>query len=210
MELFIHLLFCFEFWNPFTYFLTSMGIENHVNKVASYLSSTSSPYHSCLPSTSPPCSLFSQPRFSHWTTSTSSPSFTRSSAPLNKQLERGRDGSEAGLWNESRTWLVRGDSGWGIPISCTRLPLSTATWLIKQPLSEGACRLSGSPSFPSRSPSSDGDGGETSSADLGSSGASASRSSSPISISPFHPRRHQHASHNLHCQPAALVIPQLF
>lgn len=31
----------------------------------------------------------------------------------------------------------------GIPISCTRLPLSTATWIIKQPLPEGepaACR----------------------------------------------------------------------
>ena len=53
MELFIHLLFCFEFWNPFAYLLTSMGIENHVNKAASHLSSTSSPYHSCLPSTSP-------------------------------------------------------------------------------------------------------------------------------------------------------------
>ena len=62
--IYLFIYFCFEFWNPFTYLLTSMGIENHENKAASHLSSTSSPYHSCLPSTSPLCSAFSQPRSS--------------------------------------------------------------------------------------------------------------------------------------------------
>ena len=64
-----------------------------------------------------------------------------------------------------------------------------------------------SPSSSSRSPSSDGDGGETSSAGHGSGSASSSRSSSPHLHFPVSSLRRQYASHNLHRQPATLVIP---
>ena len=47
--------------------------------------------------------------------------------PLNEQIERGRNGSEVGLWSESRAWSIQGDSGWGpqslAPGYRPRLPL---------------------------------------------------------------------------------------